>query len=688
MIPLLSNRELVYNRGVTWLLDPSEYPLPNPRIDGWKKLREVNARTVTISVFPLDAFRHFRETNELPPEFENALKDQARTMIDADPAHAVLVRRAFVVPGLENPPGPRFLGLKTEEAVLDAVKGLYRFAIKHGYDKDPKSQISGWLEPPSTILDLEKFQKNPSSIQIPYGGYAISENGGVEIFAVFGINEGVQSLVSDRYLLEYRRKQYYVVRKEIPQKNFMLCTTTSAASQLVPVPVELQFDQVLSDNEIPEVARVVHELSRAYGPQRVEFSTDQHGICFNEVAEYVHKEAKDTPTVLKVQGSVLPINGIDDLAALSNISKEQLQSGETVVLVGKDVIKKRNYDVLGALSSWKDRLYVLYPGFAATQHAVRILADKGHRAFLVGSQQFKKGDRVQITASGGKAHVTNLTRRESQKVIPLSDASLLGVELCGGKANRLSQLKLYGFQVAHGSVCTTVVFDELLKLVGVEALSLEKFAHINRLIANSKDVAAAIDQLVPDYRTSEKVFAVRSSATIEDGHRYSLAGIFESFLNVHPRELTEKIRAVILSTFSKKAAEYLRHEQELLAGLKMAVVVQEMVSARVSGVIFGANVQTGDPDTVEIESAMGFGEALVAGDVTEVERYRFNRQERRMIARKGPSYLTHREATALFMLSERLRDEFSGVPQDIEWAIDHDGQIWILQSRDLFIQGS
>lgn len=385
-----------------WLLEPSEYTLANPRIDGWKKLREVNARTVAISVFPLEAFRHFRETHAFPPEFEKELKGRAKTMIDADPAHAVLVRRAFVVPGIENPPGPRFLGLKTPEAVLKAVKELYSFAKKQSYDKDPKSQISGWLEPPSTILDLDRFQKDPSSVQIPYGGYAVNENGVVEIFAVFGINEGVQSLVSDRYILEYRRNQYYVVRKEIPQKNLMLCTTTSAASQLLPVPVELQFDQVLSDSEIPEVARVVHELSRTYGPQRVEFSTDQQGICFNEVADYFHREKKGKLTTLKVQGSVLPVNGIDDLVTLSNISKDKLESGETVVLVGEEVIKNRNYDVLGTLSSWKDRLYVLYPGFAATQHAVRILADKGHRAFLVGSQQFKKETECSSLQAAGR----------------------------------------------------------------------------------------------------------------------------------------------------------------------------------------------------------------------------------------------------------------------------------------------
>ena len=159
---------------------------------------------------------------------------------------------------------------------------LFRsFAIKQEYDKGPESQISGWMEPPSTILDHDKFEKDPTLVSIPYGGYALSENGFVEIFAVFGINEGVQSLVADRYTLEARNNRYFVVKKEVPQKNLMMCSTTRAPAQLLSVPTDSQFDQVLSDGEIPEVARVVHELSVKYGPQRVEFSTDEGGICFN-----------------------------------------------------------------------------------------------------------------------------------------------------------------------------------------------------------------------------------------------------------------------------------------------------------------------------------------------------------------------------------------------------------------------
>jgi pyruvate,water dikinase len=669
-----------------WLLDPSEYNHPNRRIDGWKKLREVNARTVKIFVFPLETFAFFKKNNTLPKEFEEELRFRAEEMINNSASHAALIRRAFVVPGLENPPGPRFLGLITPEMVVDAVKELYSFAIKQEYDKGPESQISGWMEPPSTILDHDKFEKDPTLVSIPYGGYALSENGFVEIFAVFGINEGVQSLVADRYTLEARNNRYFVVKKEVPQKNLMMCSTTRAPAQLLSVPTDSQFDQVLSDGEIPEVARVVHELSVKYGPQRVEFSTDEGGICFNEVADYF-KDKSTRQADISVRGEVLEIEKIEDLKDLEKMDKEKLEKGETIILVSENVIASRNYDILGTLAAWKDRLYVLYPGVAATQHAMRILADKGHKAFLVGQQKFKSGDEVQITTVGGKIRVTNLTRTENQETVSLWDASLLGTELCGGKALRLSQLKTYGFQVPHGSVCTTKIFEKILTHLGHKELALKDFSKIEQKLENpSKELVAIVSNLLPDYQGSNKKFAVRSSANAEDSRENSMAGIFESYLGISGKDLPKNILLVIKSLFSSRAVEFLKHHESVVGALKMAVVVQEMIPARFAGVIFGGKIQTGDTNLVEIEVNKGSGEDLVSGSAKVVEQLVFNRAERRTVERKGPEYLSSSESRALFMLSERLREEFANTPQDIEWAIDQAGQIWVLQSRDLIIK--
>lgn len=670
-----------------YLISPSEYRLPNPRIDGWKKLQEVNARTVDIFVFPLEIFQYFLGHHKLPPEFVVEAKVAAGKVINESPSHTALVRRAFVVPGLENPPGPRFLGLTTPDLVLKAIQDLFQFAIDQKYHDVSGNQISGWIEPPSTVLDVEKFETVPELVNIPYGGYGIFENDRVTIYSVFGINEGVQSLVADRYEVEFHRNRAFILRKDIPQKNLMLCTTKQAGAKQFNVPVDMQFDQVLSDGEITEVARVVYELSKRYGPQRVEFSTDEKGICFNEVADYWEEKKKEENSNLQVRGIVKIINNIEDFKKLSEIPKNDLLTGKIIVQIGQDIITNRDYDILGALSAWKDNLFVLYPGVTATQHAMRVLTDKGHKAFLIGNQKYDEGDEAQIIVNAGKVRVTNLSRTQKQQFVSLWDASLLGVDLCGGKADRLSKLKIKGYQVPHGMVYTTVLFDTVMEKLGFKTpIPLEQFSVIYSTLRNpSEEIISIIDSFLSDYKKSGKSFSVRSSATIEDDSKDSMAGMFETYLNVDGSGLAPKVVEVIRSAFSPRIIQHLQLNLDLAIKLKMAVIVQEMIFARCAGVIFGAQVQTGDQDVVWIEANRGLCEGIVSGEAKEVEQYKFSRYERRPIERKGPEILSVSESKALLMLSERLRSEFNDTPQDIEWAIDENGQVWILQSRDLYL---
>ena len=317
---------------------------------------------------------------------------------------------------------------------------------------------------------------------------------------------------------------------------------------------------------------------------------------------------------------------------------------------------------------------------------MRILTDKGHRAFLVGNQKFEDQDTVQIVVTGGKVRITNLSRTQNQKYVSLWDASLLGSEICGGKAHRLSTLKILGFQVPHGAVLTTLLFDSVIKALGYEpSISLSEFTDIHKLLENpSPEILEIIKSQLVDYQKSDRIFAVRSSATIEDDAQNSMAGMYDSFLNVSGDDLTGKVIQVIQSAFSIKIMNFLNENPDLIKKQKMAVIIQEMIPARCAGVIFGANVQSKDTDIVEIEAKEGLGEGIVSGEAKEIEQCKFSRSQRHIIEHKKPTILSSTEAKALFMLSERLRSEFNS-PQDIEWAIDQNGQIWILQTRDLFL---
>lgn len=664
-----------------YLLTPTEYSLPNPRISGFRKLKEVNGKTVDIYLTSQKCFDYFKKNGQFPSGFEEELKTCVDDLLNKWPGYFLITRRAYVVSGIENPPGPHL----TSSNVGENIKKLFQFAIEQHYD-NPGNQIITFFHP---FIGPEKFDKNNQKDSfISYGGYAVSQGPTtVEIYSVYGMNEGVQSLVVDSHLVEGNHGRYFITSKSVPQKTKMLCPTESSNSVLLDVPVEIQFDQVLSDNEVLEVARVVQELGEKYGPQRVEFSVNKNGLFFNEVADY-WQETKDAGTEnIQVKGRVKVIKNLDDFKKLTKISKEDLLAGKTIIEVGQDIVTSRNYDVLGALAAWKDNLFVLYPGVAATQHAMRILTDKGHRAFLIGNQKFEEEDEVQIIVNGGKVRITNLSRTQNQQYVSLWDASLLGVELCGGKADRLSKLKTLGFQVPHGAVCTTILFDQIMTKLGFSPpIKLEKFATIYELLKNPPpEIISTTSQLLTDYIKSGKTFSVRSSATIEDDSRDSMAGMFETYLNVKGDAIARKLIQVVRSAFAPKIVNYLTLKPELVTKLKMSVVLQEMVPARCAGVIFGAKVQTGDLNIVEIEAGYGVGENVVSGEAKEIEQYKFSRLNRRVVERKGPEILSASESRALFMLSERLRSEFSDVPQDIEWAIDQEGQIWLLQSRDLHL---
>ncbi len=669
-----------------YLLSPSEYTLPNPRIDGFRKLKEVNARTVDIFVLSLETFNFYLDRKDIPQELKDEINKIIPPIIETASTHSIAVRRAYVVPGMDNPPGPRFVGLTDTNSVIDAIKQTYEFAITQKYHEVKNSQIGIFFH--ASIGTPKYPEVNQDVSLVPYGGYAINENGFVEIYSVFGMNEGVQSLVADRYLIEERRGKYYIVKKEIPQKNKMLCTSVSGEVKLFDVPIEMQFDQVLSDGEIIETARAVGELSKKYGSQRVEFSSEKSNVLFNEVADYWKEAKKEGSENINLKGVVSVINNITDFAKLGLVSSQDLVSGKVIVRVGENIITNRDYDVLGALAAWKDNLYVLYPGVAATQHAMRVLTDKGHKAFLIGNQKFDEGDEAQIVVTGGKVRVTNLSKTENQDYVSLWDASLLGVELCGGKADRLSKLKILGFQVPHGAVLTTKFYDSVMAKLGYFLpVSVDKFPEIyQKLETPTPEVTSLVNNLLTDYKQSGKSFSTRSSATIEDDSKDSMAGMFDTYLNVKGDVLTTQAIAVIRSAFSPQIVQHLQNNPGLAEKMKMAVILQEMVNVRCAGVIFGAKVQTGDLDIVEIEANQGLGEGIVSGEAKEVESYKFSRSERRTIERKGPEILSQPEARALFMLSERLRQEFNDTPQDIEWAIDQSGQIWVLQSRDLYIK--
>jgi pyruvate,water dikinase len=227
----------------------------------------------------------------------------------------------------------------------------------------------------------------------------------------------------------------------------------------------------------------------------------------------------------------------------------------------------------------------------------------------------------------------------------------------GGKGSALARLYQAKYPVPDGFVILPDAF------VGNE-LTAESWSQIKAQLASMRKV------------NDQAAFAVRSSATCEDSASTSFAGEFETVLDVHTDEM---IKEAILRVRSSRDSERVRAYSKA-KGIdtehEMAVVIQHLVRADISGILFTCDPVTGSHDTMTGNYVHGFGEELVSG---EVEPYTFTLSRPKGIYDGPVEFKPHTKK--LFKLGRKLIGEF-GTQQDIEWAIK-DGKLFLLQSRPI-----
>jgi len=218
----------------------------------------------------------------------------------------------------------------------------------------------------------------------------------------------------------------------------------------------------------------------------------------------------------------------------------------------------------------------------------------------------------------------------------------------------------------------------------------------------------AVRTLTGRAEAKEYLLAVRSSAEEEDGD-FSFAGQFESVLNVPAtaEAVGAAWRQVAASLFSERAAAYQKQLGYALGRLRMAAACVSMIEARASGVIYTA-AGPGRSGTILLNAAWGLGPAVVDG-ITDADSYLVRKGETPSIEetkvggkevmvrglgadgietvptpaeQRSRACLTEEQVLELAYLAQRIEKHF-GSPQDIEWAIDARGKIFILQSRAL-----
>jgi pyruvate,water dikinase len=178
--------------------------------------------------------------------------------------------------------------------------------------------------------------------------------------------------------------------------------------------------------------------------------------------------------------------------------------------------------------------------------------------------------------------------------------------LVGGKVAPLSRLASR-FQVPPGFCLTTRAYEQASGQRDDGAVPVDLQA----------DVIAAYRQLAKHTGMLQPAVAVRSSAVDEDGAEASFAGQHDTYLNVVGAEaVLDAIARSWASARSPRALEYRRQHGLSVHGARLAVLVQQLVVADVSAVVFSANPLTGCRDEVIINASWGLGESVVGGSVT------------------------------------------------------------------------
>ena len=218
-----------------------------------------------------------------------------------------------------------------------------------------------------------------------------------------------------------------------------------------------------------------------------------------------------------------------------------------------------------------------------------------------------------------------------------------------------------------------------LSKIGGKAVALAKLSRIADNIpdwfvvsvegASEDEIALALQKF-----DDNALFAVRSSAAVEDGSEHSFAGQFETYLNIPKSEVCENVKKVQNSIHSERVAAYKR-ERGIESISTPAVLVQQMVKADCAGVAFGANPVTGNTKECVISAVSGLGDKLVDGSV-DADTYTVTGD-----SVDGEGVLTHEQCKEIAALC-KMTSRFFGCCQDIEWAYEN-GKLYLLQSRPI-----
>lgn len=283
---------------------------------------------------------------------------------------------------------------------------------------------------------------------------------------------------------------------------------------------------------------------------------------------------------------------------------------------------------------------------------------------------------------------------EEGKEIFSLDSELSNVFIAGSKALNLARLAK-SYPVPGGFILGKGFFRRISQLKEVQNLngkiikaSSEDISGIENLSKAMKNIILALP-FSPDFESelkynllklSTEAVAVRSSSSCEDRPEISFAGQLDTYLNVkNLPELKNAIKKCWASFYNTRAIIYRKENGIENLDLSMSVIVQKMIDSKYAGVTFTKNPSSFG--TLLIEMVSGAWEDLVLGKSVP-SSYALDLDSLSIVSTRVNFEFEDKKVQELGEVGLKIEKTF-GKPQDIEWCIDGEDKIWILQTRPI-----
>ncbi len=308
-------------------------------------------------------------------------------------------------------------------------------------------------------------------------------------------------------------------------------------------------------------------------------------------------------------------------------------------------------------------------------------------------------------------------RQEGPMILPLTEISRkqrgqVGEKMANlGEVSSIADLMVpQGFVVTASATCqflTTSILAEINRRLQIlDPDDLNSLFHtceeIKKIVRESSLPPDLEELLYVHYGRLEKLthagvkVAMRSSALGEDSAGVSFAGLYRSSLHVDKDSLISAYKEVIAGKYGTKAVAYRRKRGYRHEDIEMCVGCMTMIDAVVSGVTYSKDPSEDDSETIRINAVSGLATCVVNGscptDLYLISRARPHTlvySEIRQVGtisstrdQAGQATLTYSQLKKLAEAALTLEEHF-GAPQDIEWSFDHQGRLFILQSRSI-----